>query len=118
MKTIISAATALRDYFLPGGLRVYLLSLIPGGLYRVTPSMIRLWQPIGTVEIPRSQIAAVKPRHISHVVVRLYSGQRFVLNLFFLGNRSDVVLVALRESIVTNHVRRAMGHGEGRGGSN
>ena len=96
----------------PGSLHVFWLGFIPGGLYRVTATTIRLWQPGGTVELPRARIAAVKPRNVSHVIVRLDTGQRFVLNLFHLGTSGfDVVMGALHESLALNRTRRAARRG-------
>jgi hypothetical protein len=44
--------------------------------------MIYVRQRKGWVEIPKSEIAAVKAKGTGYVVVRLYSGQRYVLNLY------------------------------------
>lgn len=87
-------------------LRHILFRTFQGG-YAVTPSTIRLWQRHGVVEIPRSQIEAVKVRSVRHVIVRLRGGRRLVLNPFDLSlGAFNAVTHALRESLATNLTNR------------
>jgi hypothetical protein len=88
-------------------------SLCPGGC-KVSPAEIRVRQREGWITIPRDQVHAVKFRNISHLIVRLFDGRRFVLNLFRFPNwQVDRVANALSESQRVNEARRKPGGSAG-----
>jgi antitoxin component of MazEF toxin-antitoxin module len=81
--------------------------LFPGGS-EITPDQIRVRQRSGWVTIPKDQIHAVKARNVSHVIVRLFNGQRLVLNFFrFPVDEFLQLLRALRDSQRANEVARS-----------
>ena len=87
-----------------------LLAYIRG--YRITPSAIWLRQRQGWVELRRDDIAAVKYKAVSRVVVRFYGGQRIIVSLFAFSNPShDAVCRALRDTLCRNDQVRGLWDG-------
>lgn len=81
--------------------------------YWIMPGTICVRQPGGWVELPRSQIAAVKFESISRIIVRQYNGRRCVINLFRFPNYAvDAVMSALHQSLRQNE-RSSRGLWEG-----
>src|SRR5690349_25121470 len=88
-------------------LRQLLFSAFPGGS-KVSPGEIRVRQREGWIVIPRDQVHAVKFKNISHLIVRLFDGRRFVLNLFRFPNwEVDRVADSLKDAHRENAERRA-----------
>jgi hypothetical protein len=76
--------------------------------YRASATSLWVHQPGGWVELPRDQIAAVKVCSVSHVIVRLYDGRRYVLDLFRFGGAAfEAVLAGLDQAQRENQRRRA-----------
>ena len=71
--------------------------------YWITPSAIWLRQGRGWVELRRDEIAAVKYKAVSEVIIRFYDGQRVVVSLFGFSNSGhDAVCRALRDTLRQN----------------
>jgi hypothetical protein len=80
--------------------------------YWITPSAIWLRQRQGWVELRRDDIAAVKYKAVSRVVVRFYGGQRIIVSLFAFSNPShDAVCRALRDTLRRNDQVRGLWDG-------
>jgi hypothetical protein len=80
--------------------------------YWMTPSSIWLRQRGGWVELRREEIAAVKFKYVSNVIVRYYDGRRVTVSLFGFPNFAyDVVCRALRDALQQNQQRRGLWEG-------
>ena len=73
--------------------------------------MICVRQRRGWIEIPKSEIAAVKAKGTGRVIVRVYSGQRHVLNLYSPGRAFHKVFVELRGALRQNQQSRGLWQG-------
>jgi hypothetical protein len=77
--------------------------------YWMTPSSIWLRQRRGWVELRRDEIAALKFKKVSGVIVRYYSGQRFILSLYGFSNPAyDAVCRSLRDAMQHNEQTRGL----------
>ena len=87
-------------------LRKLLFAAFPGGS-KVSPEEIRVRQREGWVTIPRTQVHAVRFRNASHLIVRLFDGRRFVLDLFRFPNwEIDRLAEALNDARRESAARR------------
>ena len=74
--------------------------------------MICVRQRRGWVEIPKCEVAAVKAKGTAHVIVRLYGGRRYILNLYSPFWRTfHPVFVELRAALRRNQETRGLWQG-------
>jgi hypothetical protein len=80
--------------------------------YWITPSSIWLRQREGWVELRRQDIAAVKFKNVSQIIVRLYGGRRVIVSLFRYSNPAyNAVCRALRDTLWKNQQTKGLWEG-------
>src|SRR5262245_44008968 len=80
--------------------------------YWITPSAIWLRQPGGWVALSRDEVAAVKFKAVSRVIIRFYGGQRVIVSLFGFSNSGyNAALRALRDTLRRNDQVRGLWDG-------
>ncbi len=80
--------------------------------YWITPSSIWLRQPDCWVEVRRSEIAALRFRSVSWIIIRYYNGRRLIVSLYRCPNYSyDLVCRSLRDAMCQNEQRRGLWDG-------
>ena len=80
--------------------------------YWITPTSVWLRQRREWVEVRRDEIAALKFRNVSWVVVRYYNGRRVIVNLYRLSNPAyDAVCRSLRDAMRQNERTRGLWEG-------
>jgi len=78
----------------------------------ITPCVIGVRDSDGWLFIPKEEIAAIKAKSVSKIVVRLYDGRRFQFSLFRLPIWSySEVMRALKSALQQNRKRRGLWKG-------
>jgi len=80
--------------------------------YWITPTSIWLRQQNAWIELRRDEIAALKFETVSHIIVRYYDGQRFVVNLYGYSNPAyKAICRTLRDAMRHNEQARGLWDG-------
>lgn len=77
--------------------------------YWITPTSIWLRQRHEWVELRRDEIAALKIKTVSRIIVRYYNGRRIVVSLYGFSNPAyDAVCRSLRDAMRRNEQARGL----------
>ncbi len=80
--------------------------------YWISGSSLWLRQEHGWMELRLDQIAALKPKTVSRIIVRYYDSQRFTISLFGFSNPAyDAVCRSLRDAMRQNEQTRGLWNG-------
>ncbi len=80
--------------------------------YWITAGSTWIRQRDGWVELRRNEIAALKFRSVSWIIIRYYNGRRLTVSLYRFPNYSyDAVCRSLRDAMRQNEEKRRLWHG-------
>lgn len=76
--------------------------------YQISPTTISVRQDGKWVDLATSEISAVKEVSVSRIIVRLYGGQRYILNLSRFLYAFETITRALQDAVHQNRATQAV----------